>query len=119
MKRSRVRPKRPGPPRRGRVVDLDYMAWLHRQPCLISGRHGVTVHHVREFGSQKNDRRTLPLIPLYHLIQADPHQKESIEALGKKQWQEKHDVDIEAAIMRYNSQYDQETQKPQASAPGV
>lgn len=94
------------------MVDDWFLAWLHGQVCLVSGRWPVTAHHVRENGSPKNDRRTLALIPLYHLIQADPKQTESIEALGKIKWQARHGVDIEASIAEYNRRYTEETGRP-------
>ena len=78
---------------------------------MISGKKPVTVHHVRQYGSPKNDRRTVPLLPEYHLIQWGP--KTSIEALGKKKFQEKYGVDLEAAIVAYNERYEQEKCLPE------
>jgi len=95
--------KRRGKPRRGRVVDKEYLAWIAQQPCMISGKP-ATVHHVRFCGSPKNDRRTLPLAPEYHQIQNGPYT--SIEALGKKKFEARYGVDLEAAIVKYNEQFD-------------
>lgn len=93
--------KRRSKPRRGRIVDRDYLAFIAAQPCLISGEP-ATIHHVRSMGSPKDDTRTIPLAPRYHMIQWGP---ESIEALGKKRFQERHGVNIEEAIERYQSLY--------------
>ena len=93
--------KRRSKPRRGRVVNREYLAFVAEQPCIVSGER-ATVHHVRTLGSPKDDTRTLPLAPRYHLIQCGP---ESIEALGKKRFQELHGVDLEAEISRLQELY--------------
>jgi hypothetical protein len=72
---------------------------------MISGKP-ATVHHYRFCGSPKDDRRTLPLAPEYHQIQAGP--KTSIEALGKKKFEKRYRVDLEAAILQYNRRYEKE-----------
>lgn len=82
---------------------------MHERQCRISGQWPVTVHHVRTNGSPKNDYHTLPLIALYHQIQADPKQTESIEALGKVKWERRHGVDIWATVAHYNKWYEADT----------
>jgi hypothetical protein len=115
MKRSAVRKKRPGPPRRGRVVDQKFIKWMHfEQPCLVKATRSITtksqcqgtltVHHVRTNGSPKDDRRVLKLCQAHHLHDFGP---ESIERLGKKEFEKRHGIDIEAAIREYNRQYEQ------------
>ena len=91
--------------RRGRVADKDYLAWIALLPCLVSGKR-ATVHHVRRYGEPKNDRRTVPLAPEYHQIQAGPHT--SIEALGKKKFEARYGIDLEATIVRLNALYERE-----------
>jgi hypothetical protein len=91
--------------RRGRVADKDYLAWIALLPCLVSGKR-ATVHHVRRYGEPKNDRRTVPLAPEYHQIQAGP--QTSIEALGKKKFEARYGIDLEAAIVRLNALYERE-----------
>lgn len=98
--------KRRTTPRRGRLVDAGYMAWLATQPPLVPGPGRMTIHHVRRYGEQKNDRRTVPLPASLHLIQDGPYT--SIEALGKRKFEVMYGVDLEAAIIRYNEQYEQE-----------
>ncbi len=95
--------KRRSKPRRGRVVDKAYLAFIAAQPCLICGEP-ATVHHVRTLGSPKDDTRALPLCPAHHMIQWGP---ESIEALGKTKFQERHGVDLEADIARLQELSDQ------------
>ena len=101
--RTPVKKRRPGPPRRGRVLDPKYMAWLATQPPLVSGPGRMTIHHVRRLGEQKDDRRTVPLPASLHLIQEGPHF--SIEALGKAKFEARFGVDLEAAILAYNDRY--------------
>lgn len=102
LKRRLPIPKRRRTPRRGRLVDEQYFAWIATQPGVVRGGICASVHHVRFMGSPKSDRRTLPMEWGYHTYQEGP---ESIEALGKQKWQSLHHVDIEAAITRYQERY--------------
>lgn len=103
LKRGAVpRKRRPGPPRRGRVVDKEYLAWVGEQPGVIFGGRNVTVHHVRFCGSPKDDRWTLPIELGYHTYQEGP---ESIEAMSKDQWEGHHGVCIESEIGRLQKMY--------------
>ena len=112
IRRSPIRKKRTKP-RRGRVIDKDFLAWLARDRCAVHGDRvcpggwlGMTIHHVREFGSPKNDRHTLLLCAPTHLQTIDSEQ--SIEALGKTKWQKFHNVNIKAKIIDYNERYESE-----------
>ena len=95
--------------RRGRVIDRDYLAWMHGHPCLVAV-HGhrwdcsgaITVHHVREHGSPKDDHRTLTLCQAHHLAGFGPS---AIHKLGKAAWQRRFGIDIEADIRSYNDAY--------------
>lgn len=89
--------------RRGRIVDKKYLAFVSRQPCIVSGRMPATVHHVRRFGESKNDRRTVPLMAEYHLYQNGPGT--SVEGLGKEKFEEMWGVDLEGEILRLNGEY--------------
>ena len=94
--------------RRGRVVDRKYLAWVAEQPCCVSGCYvldgeRVTVHHVREFGSPKNDHRTIPLLARYHL--ATVGGRHSIEVLGKVAFQVLYDIEITDVIASLNASY--------------
>src|ERR1700691_3393851 len=96
MMKTRTPIKRYGGKRqRAGLVDKDYLAWIASQPCMVSGRR-PTVHHVRRFGGYRDDRRTVPLAPEYHLYQHGP--KTSIEALGVEEFERRYNVDLEAAI---------------------
>ncbi len=93
--------KRRSRPRRGRIADKAYLAFIAAQPCLICGDPS-TVHHVRTLGGPKDDTRTLPLCPAHHMIQWGP---ESIEALGKKKFEERHGINIEESVAHYREMY--------------
>lgn len=101
--RSRVpiKRKRPGPPRRGRVVNEAFMDMVREGGCILAkipAHHCegiITFHHVREFGSPKNDEHGLGLCVRGHLQGASLF---SIESLGKKGFQAYWGVDIEAEI---------------------
>ncbi len=86
-------------------MDKKYLAWLHTQPCLVSNRSPVTVHHVRRFGEPKDDLRTVPLIAEYHLHEAGMW---SVERIGKARFEAHFRVNFEQAIREYNQRYEEE-----------
>jgi hypothetical protein len=86
---------------RPKNYDPKYVAWVAAQGCMISGRP-ATVHHVRLCGGRRDDYRILPLAPEYHLIQ---HGKESIENLGKRGFEARFGIDLEAEIVKYRERY--------------
>jgi hypothetical protein len=107
IRRTAVK-KRRTKPRRGRVIDKPFLAWMHAQPCavrtmawLCSGE--IEFHHVRDFGSPKNDRRGLPLCTGHHTAG-----ETAIHKLGKRTFQEVHGIDIEGMIATYNRDYESE-----------
>ncbi len=108
MKRSPVRKKRPGPPRRGRVVNKAYMAWMHetQQPLMPLNR-GVDphdtpeLHHVRKHaGDQKDDTRTVMLTSISHR-----KGKYAVERIGDRRFEDMFSLDFEAEIKRCNAAY--------------
>lgn len=116
MKRTAVRRRRPGPPRRGRVVDKKYMAWMHETAtCLVTGKRRdangwpLELHHVRKLaGDQKDDRRVVPLLREFH--RTGPN---SVEKRGDAWFQDALPfVDFEASIIEYNLRYTVETGRP-------
>lgn len=102
-------PKRRSKPRRGRVRDFAYLVFLHDLPCLLSGRGDtqcagyLTCHHVRFCGSMRDDFRTVPLCCAHHIEGCG---NDSIERLGRRKWEEKFGIDLEAAIVNYNAAYE-------------
>ena len=78
-----------------------YLDWIEQQPCVVTGRYGVTKHHVT--ASRDGGRFTrshwivVPLVPELHLIQEGPG--ESVEALGHAGFYALHGVDLEVAAL--------------------
>jgi hypothetical protein len=79
-----------------------YLAWIAERGCLVCGMP-ATCHHVRICGSSRDDARVLPLCPVHHLIQHGP--RTSIEALGKRGFEERYGVDIEERVADYRRRY--------------
>lgn len=84
-----------------------YLDWVLEQPCVVTGRYGVTKHHVT--ASRDGGRFTrshwiaVPLIRELHLIQDGPEL--SVEALGHDGFYEKHGVDLEIASLHILVRY--------------
>ena len=97
LSRSQPIRKHRAKPRKGRVIDKDYLAWLAKHPCIVAGHvlhecsGPVTLHHVRRYGEQKSDHRALPLCQGHHLHDFGMH---SIERLGKRIFQMRYGVDL-------------------------
>lgn len=100
-------PRRRSKPRRGRLVDRNFLTWMHTQPCLVTGEWPVTVHHVRFCGSPKNDRRTIALVARLHMRGCEQPGIPCVER-GKRVFEEFHGVNIEHAIANYNRRFDLE-----------
>lgn len=98
-------------PRRGRIRDKHYLAWIHTQPCIVSGMihiersAHVEAHHVRRHGEQKNDYRTVPLLARFHRLTSGG---ELTVEHGKQRFEQAYGVNIEAEIARLNAKYEAE-----------
>lgn len=101
MKRTKPKAKR-AKLRRGRVSDPAYREWILRQPCIVTGRRDVTGHHVRRFGSPKDDRRMVPLVAQLHMRGCELPGIPCVER-GKRVFEAAHGVDLEAEIVRLNA----------------
>lgn len=112
MRTKRIRRKRPGPARRGRIVDLARLAWMAEiAVCAVAFfipglahqcGNGITTHHVRDFGSPKDDTKTIRLCGNHHQIQCGPHAIEH----GKKQFEENTGLSIAQLVQYYRDQYE-------------
>lgn len=81
------------------------MARVAELPCLVSGRRPVTLHHVTSYADRmgrfsRSHRLIVPLAPEYHLIQHDPHQTMSVEALGHRGFYQEWGIDLLAEAER-------------------
>jgi len=92
--------------RRGRIVDEAYCEWMRdTQPCMVTGRRPVTLHHVRRYGEPKDDRRIVPLIPSLHMLTDEIPGLPCVER-GKQVFESFWCVNLEASIVRYNLEYE-------------
>ena len=107
--------------RRGRVVDLVYLKWVREQPCCVTGERGrmvtvgsvmrldlVTVHHVRKFGSQKDDTRTIPLLQSLHQLTHCIPGTVCVEH-GKMLFEAAYGVDVDEMAVFYRHKFLEET----------
>lgn len=81
------------------AAERRHMQFVAEQPCLVSGEYGVTLHHVTGYADRigrfsRSHRLIVPLRPEYHLIQHDPHQTLSVEALGHRGFYREHGIDL-------------------------
>ena len=88
-----------------RTREPDYIAWLHTQPCVVSGQRGdVVVHHPRAIipeprakGRKCSDRFAVSLLARYHINGG----ADSVHGrLGEARWWPAHGVDLMAVIAR-------------------
>jgi len=109
---SKIRKKRRGPPRNGRVKDPDFMEFVAGDGECIVFEHGwilscgggPTLHHVKAGpGAQKDDRRVVRLCQAHHLHDFGLL---SIERLGKAGFERKWEIDLEAEIRKNNERYE-------------
>lgn len=103
--RCPVRKVRIGPPRKGLVLDPQYLAFIRKQPCICCGtRKYVEAAHVgvRGLGARCSDREVLPLCSAHHV-----QGPEAQHVLGKSFWNH-WGLDRSALISTFNEQYEQE-----------
>ena len=79
------------------------MDWVARHACLVSGKSGVTLHHVTGYADRigrfaRSHRLIVPLAPEYHLIQHGPRM--SVEALGHRGFYQEWGIDLLAEAKR-------------------
>lgn len=95
-------------PRRGRVRDKEFLAFMATLPCLVTNEVPATTHHVRFMGSPKDDRRTIRLVARLHLLTCETPGAPCIERIGKEAFEKRYGIDIESAIVDYNRRYEAE-----------
>lgn len=49
-----------------RSVDRNYLAWIRKQPCVVTGQSGTEAAHTETVGSGGGDWTALPLTPAMH-----------------------------------------------------
>jgi len=98
-------------PRRGEVHDPEFMAFSKRRGCVLIGRRNhrcigpITFHHIREYGSPRDDTKGFALCAWAHLIGFNS--KTSIEMLGKTNWQKYWGVSIADILAQQRPAWEQ------------
>ena len=100
-------PRKRSKPRRGRVVDKARLKWAATQPCCITGEHPATTHHVREYGSPKDDTKIIRLVARLHQKAAFDYTS-SIPCVedGKEVFEEFHRVSINDEVRKLQLRYE-------------
>lgn len=103
----RIKRKPSDAPNAAERLHMDRVAGL---PCIVSGRHPVTLHHVTGYADKagrfaRSHGLVVPLAPEYHLIQHGPHY--SVEAVGHRGFYQAWGIDLlaTAEILKLESQY--------------
>lgn len=113
MKRSRIAHNRTpikrkrAKTRRGRIYDRNRMSWAAQKSCQITGEFPATTHHVREFGSPKDDTKIIRLAAHLHMKTASRPGIPCIED-GKELFEKFHGVKIERLLRDLSYDYDLE-----------
>lgn len=97
--------RRKGKPRRGNVVDKKRLLWAASQPCCVTGEWPATNHHVREFGSPKDDTRIIRLVERLHMIGFAEKGIPCVEG-GKEEFESYHGIVIEEEILLLQISYE-------------
>jgi hypothetical protein len=77
-----------------------YHNWILDQPCVVTGRYGVTRHHVtahRDGG--RFTRSHWIVVPLIRELHQHDYGKQSVERLNHGEFYEVHGVDLELAAL--------------------
>lgn len=102
----RLKRKASDKPNAAEKLHMDRIAGL---PCLVSGRHPVTLHHptasIHGGRVARSHSLVVPLAAEFHLIQFGPHF--SVERLGHGGFFRKWGIDLmaEAETLKLESQY--------------
>jgi hypothetical protein len=74
--------------------------WVEEQPCVVTGRYGVTKHHPT--ASRDGGRFTRShwiVVPLVQELHQHDHGKDSVERVNHGTFFEMHGVDLEIAAL--------------------
>lgn len=105
---SRMKPKAGAPPTAAERAHFDRVAKL---PCLVSGQHGVTLHHVTGYADRpgrfsRSHRLIVPLLAIYHQKVFDPKAFApiSVEGLGHQGFYDEWGIDLLAEARRLETE---------------
>lgn len=86
-------------------MDRKRLAWAATQPCCITGEEVATTHHVRNYGSPKDDTRIVRLVARLHLMDSREKGIPCVEE-GKEEFESYHAVVLEEEILALQIQYE-------------
>lgn len=91
-------------PKPVRLEDPDYLRFIRRQPCILSGTASEAAHIVPpghgKTGAKVSDYRTVPLSPQLHRWS-----RSSLHALGRERFEQKYNVDLNLEQVRFLEMY--------------
>jgi hypothetical protein len=77
-----------------------YLDWVEQQPCVVTGKYGVTKHHVtagRDGG--RFSRSHWIVVPLIRELHQHDYGEQSVERLNHGTFFDRHGVDLEIAAL--------------------
>jgi hypothetical protein len=103
LRRTSLRKRRPGKPRRGRTYDPAYMRWVKKWPCAACGLEGGSDPcHTKAIdrggmGQKTSDRSCIPLCRVHH--------REFDQGRYRATFCERYRLDIDRLVERLNAIY--------------
>lgn len=91
-------------PKPVRMEDPNYLRFIRRQPCIITGTASEAAHIVPpgygKTSSKVSDYRTVPLCPQLHRWS-----RYSLHGMGRERFEERHGVDLNLEQLRFLEMY--------------
>lgn len=91
-------------PKPVRMQDADYLRFIRRQPCIITGTAAEAAHVVPpghgKTGSKVSDYRTVPLSPKLHRFG-----RSSLHAMGRERFEALYNVNLDLEQIRLLEMY--------------
>lgn len=96
-------------PKIKRVVDEEYVRWLHGWPCCVSSCRfwPVHAHHVRSKGAGGGDDQCVPLCAFHHVVGP-----KAVHKIGVKTFQSLFQVSLECEAQAHFARYQQKIAPP-------
>ena len=92
-------------PKIKREIDKDYLAFIRKQPCLVSlCPHKSFAHHDPSVGAGGSDYTTLPLCHNHHI-------GFGVHDMGRESFQKRHGLDFEKEKIRLLIKYIKELKR--------
>lgn len=86
-------------------MDTARLDWAAESPCQVTGEYPATTHHVRSYGSPKDDSRIMRLVARLHMKTAALPGVPCVED-GKRVFEEFHGVEIKVLVRELRERYE-------------